>query len=371
MALRPLRRSRKNPTTVLPAPAAHPAHAPATSRWLLLGKDGRLNAYAATDGGLLCWTERRPGGPEWSQPLFFEMPDIEHFTVAQGPNGYVHLVVQRRSVRDDGLIDVGMSHTTQYQSGRRTTPWHPLGCPFADTEHGGSLAQPAATVDNNGSLYALPCNPRGRVSLRAEKRDGKWGGWVELPGDGSHESLTAFTTKSGKVQVVAVGEGTVQHWAQTEPGGEVEPASTRSVCLAAGSVTPLESAPDRISLYGTDAKTGELVVHRPGGDTVALGISPAAGSMPAAVRTVIDGHDCTVIAVRGQDGRLSVAACPTGAEESGAHWSATGDATAGAPAMALDDRGRVVVAAIGTDGTLRVTRQKPEPGLALEAWSRV
>ncbi|MFI6103465.1 hypothetical protein [Streptomyces sp. NPDC051310] len=370
MALRPLRRSKKKATALLPAPVTHPAHAPATSGWLLIGKDGRLGAYAAADGGMLCWTERRPGGPEWSQPLFFEMPEAQHFALGQGPNGYVHLVAQRRAVRDDGLIDVGLAHATQYQSGRRTTPWHPLGCPFADVEHGGSLGQPAATVDHNGSLYVLPLNPGGRISVRAEQRDGRWGAWVELAGDGSHESLTALTSASGRVHVLAVGPGAVRHWAQPEPAGALEPSDAYPVGLAGGSVTPLETGPDRLSLYGTDATTGELVVHRPGGDTVALGLTPAGGP-PAAVRTVIDGHDCTVLAVRGRDGRLSVAACPTGAEESGAHWSTTGDPVLGAPAMNLDAQGRVVIAAIGTDGALRITRQKPEPGLALEAWRRV
>ena len=70
-------------------------------------------------------------------------------------------------------------------------------------------------------------------------------------------------------------------------------------------------------------------------------------------------------------GRPALAAYPTEDEALGATWTLTGDPCVGAPTLALDGRGRVVMAAFGTDGTLRVARQKPEPGLALEAWQRV
>ncbi|WP_240003169.1 hypothetical protein [Streptomyces cinnamoneus] len=39
-----------------------------TTGWLLRGKDGRLTAYAPVSGGVVRWTETRPGGPEWTGP---------------------------------------------------------------------------------------------------------------------------------------------------------------------------------------------------------------------------------------------------------------------------------------------------------------
>ncbi|WP_240003171.1 hypothetical protein [Streptomyces cinnamoneus] len=54
-----------------------------------------------------------------------------------------------------------------------------------------------------------------------------------------------------------------------------------------------------------------------------------------------------------------------------AAWSQTGEECAGAPALALDAQGRVVLAVIATDGTLRVARQRTaEAGLALGPWER-
>ncbi|MFD8553811.1 hypothetical protein ACFV08_19955 [Streptomyces fradiae] len=89
------------------------------------------------------------------------------------------------------------------------------------------------------------------------------------------------------------------------------------------------------------------------------------------MRTVVDGHDCTVLAHRDEEtGRAALAAYPTGDEDAGVTWTLTGSPCLGAPALALDGAGRVVMALIGTDGALWTARQKAESGLALGAWTR-
>jgi hypothetical protein len=103
---------------------------------------------------------------------------------------------------------------------------------------------------------------------------------------------------------------------------------------------------------------------------VSLGGEPDKGP-PAVLRTPIEGHDCTVLAYRGRDGRPAIAACPTEGEAEGLWWTPTGEPSIGAPALALDAEDRVVMAVIAADGTLRVARQKAEPGLALAAWTQV
>ncbi|MEU1157166.1 hypothetical protein ABZ369_29720, partial [Streptomyces sp. NPDC005918] len=80
-------------------------------------------------------------------------------------------------------------------------------------------------------------------------------------------------------------------------------------------------------------------------------------------------HGLAAALARGED--QPVAAFPTEDEEAGLWWAETGEPCLGAPSLALDARGRVVMAAIGLDGTLRLARQKAEPGLALEAWAAV
>lgn len=89
------------------------------------------------------------------------------------------------------------------------------------------------------------------------------------------------------------------------------------------------------------------------------------------LRAVLDGYDCTVLAHRGLDGEVMVAACGTENEGAGVWWSPAGGPSAGAPALALDGHGRIVLALIGPDGTLRVARQGAGPGLALDPPVRV
>lgn len=61
-------------------------------RWLVLGKDGRLTAYARSRAGLLRWTETRPGGPHWSEPDLIPVPDLTDLSVTQGADTYVHFL---------------------------------------------------------------------------------------------------------------------------------------------------------------------------------------------------------------------------------------------------------------------------------------
>lgn len=46
----------------------HRAEATLAGSWLVLGKDGRLTAYARARTGLLRWTQEKPGGPRWTGP---------------------------------------------------------------------------------------------------------------------------------------------------------------------------------------------------------------------------------------------------------------------------------------------------------------
>ncbi len=101
-------------------------------------------------------------------------------------------------------------------------------------------------------------------------------------------------------------------------------------------------------------------------------VGAGGGTGPVAVlRTPVDGVDCTVLARRDAvTGRPALAVYTTEEESAGTEWTLTGDPCVGAPALALDGRGQVVLAVFGADGTLRVARQRGGRGLSLEAWAR-
>ncbi|MFJ1968831.1 hypothetical protein ACIO93_09180 [Streptomyces sp. NPDC087903] len=72
-----------------------------------------------------------------------------------------------------------------------------------------------------------------------------------------------------------------------------------------------------------------------------------------------------MLAHRDAEGQVMLAACGTEQEQSGVWWSPAGERGVGAPALECDVYGRVVLAEIGADGALYVSRQSDEGGLAM------
>ncbi|MFJ6694700.1 hypothetical protein ACIQM4_01310 [Streptomyces sp. NPDC091272] len=382
--------------------------------WLLRGKDGRLSAYATTDGGLLRWTETRAGGPDWQGPDFFEAPAAEGLTAAQGPDGFVHVV--GRGTAKDGSPDY--VHATQYQSGRPFGSWHSLGSfRYPDPAQTAKLGRPAVAVGAQGAVHVFLRNAFGGVLMRCQAASGKWGGWQDLIGSRAEEALVPTRLSSGLLELLAVKkDGTVLRWTQEKPGAAFSPVTVIPFTVTAGTVTALETSEDGLTYYGTapgqvaaqmsadgtapgqvpadgtvpaQAPSDGAVPHRQevtafrlglGPDpasapsAVPLGGTPATepGVRPAALRATMDGHDCTVLAHRTTGGRPALAASRTLAEHEGVWWAETGPECVGAPALALDAADRVVMAVIGAEGALHVARQRTdEEGLALAAWQRV
>ncbi|MEU2210648.1 hypothetical protein AB0B95_17420 [Streptomyces hygroscopicus] len=341
---------------------------------LLRGKDGRLTAYASATGGVARWTEDRPGGSSWTGPWLIEAPGLSQLTVAQGADGYAHLVGKRRTEGKDGpRIDI--VHATQFQTGRPLTAWHSLGSPHPkDRAKAQRIGAPAAAVDSTGALRVFVRNAGGGVSARRQDPKGTWDRWTDWKGTHVQDGLSAAATADGRLELFApAGKGAALRWYQPEPGaapqrGEDVPADVRP-----GSASAVESSPGTLTHYWRDAGSGEVLAWRPDAPAAAP-LGGATGSGPVAVvRAVVDGHDCAVLAHRDTaSGRVAVAAHPSEDEAAGVWWTPSGEQGAHTPALALDGRGQVVVAALGLDGRLLVARQKTdEAGLALRAWTRV
>ncbi|MCP9205724.1 hypothetical protein [Streptomyces cucumeris] len=342
---------------------------------LLRGKDGRLTAYAPVAGGVARWTEERPGGPSWTGPRLIAAPDLGAVTVAQGADGYAHLVGLRRKPGPEGeppRIDV--VHATQFQTGRPLTAWHALGTPHPkDRGKAARTGAPAVAVDSSGAVHVFVRNAGHGVSCRRQDAKGKWGGWTDLKGKDVLDGLSAAATADGRVELLApAGAGAALRWFQPEPGGTLRRGDDIPARVQAWSASAVESSRDTVTHYWRDADGGGLLAWRPETeDTVALGGEEGSGPV-AVLRAPVDGHDCTVLVHRDtRSGRLSVAAHPTEDEAAGVWWTPSGEQGAHDPALALDGMGRVVLAALSLDGALLVARQKTdERGLALRAWSR-
>ncbi|MEU8772489.1 hypothetical protein [Streptomyces sp. NPDC048606] len=357
-------------------PGASPAHerdpaaaGPLAGRWLLAGKDGRLSAYARAEGGLLRWTERSPGGPDWDGPDLFPTDALTDLAVGQGLDGYAHFVGRRRT-RDGDAETVTYHHAVQYQSGRPLGPWESLGTLYQRREQSHRGGPPTVAVDGGGAPYVFVRNAGRGFHVRRQDAKGAWVAWQDLHGSKTFEGGCAGSTSEGRVLLAAPGEKGVSLWAQGRDGGP--PAKGADVPHPArdGSLCLVETAPGRTTLFWHAADGSGVFGHREGAGVLALGGGPAGPGALAAVRAVVDGYDCTVLAHRAADGRCALAAYPTEHEAAGLWWTEIGEEGLGAPALAVDALGRVVVASIGVRGELLVTRQKDSASLSLGSWHR-
>ncbi|MEW2297172.1 hypothetical protein ABZ719_31465 [Streptomyces sp. NPDC006743] len=348
----------------------HTARHTVGGRRLVLGKDGRLTAYARTDDGLLRWTELRPGGPQWTGPEFFPVADLSDLTVVQGADSYVHFLGRREVRRADGPPAVDIVHAIQYQTGRPVTEWRSLGNAHQDREKGARFGAPAGAVSGSGRVYVFARNAGGGVMLRREAPTGKWEAWQDLKGSQVRDGMAAVVHDSGRIELFAAGEGIAMRWQQETPDGDFRREPNVPLRVAPGTVAVLPTGPERVTYYWADPDQGGLVAHRPGQWVIPIGGAPD-GEPVSALRAELDGYDCTVLAHRDLDWQVSFAVCGTENEQAGVWWTPTGERALGAPGLALDGHGRVVVAVIDPDGRLRVARQADAPGLSLGAWVRV
>ncbi|GGV83901.1 hypothetical protein GCM10015535_27820 [Streptomyces gelaticus] len=357
---------RSEPVTEASGRLAHVLGGP----WLLTGHDGRLTAYVHVDGAVLRWTESAPGGRRWAGPDVLPAKDIDRLTVVQGQNRYAYLLGRRVRQRADGWTNVDIMYATQYQTGRPVTQWRSLGNPFKEIDRAVETGAPAGTVTSDGALHVcVPTGP-GSVALRREDKRGRWEAWTQLQVSGCTDGPAPAATSSGLVEVLVPTRTAALQLRQSEPGGALVRGYDVPVPPLPGSVTALATAPGRLTHYLTDARGSGAVAIRAGSWPVPLGGNPGDGRI-AAVRTTVDGFDCTVLAVRGADGTVHLGVCATEGEQAGFWWTGTGMVCTGDPALAADGHGRAVVAAVGADGRLAVARQEDGQGLTLGDWSLV
>ncbi|MER6233257.1 MULTISPECIES: hypothetical protein [Streptomyces] len=347
----------------------HRALGAARGQWLVLGKDGRLTAYALGAEGVLRWTENRPGDTTWTAPELLPVPGLTDLSVVQGQGGFVHLV-GRRTVHRDGGDAVDLVSATQFQTGRPTTQWHSLGNPHTEREKAAGLGTPTPAVSSSGMVHVFVRNAGGSLLVRREKAGGTWHAWQDLKARPVLDGTAAVTTEAGCVSILAPSGGAALHLRQHEPEGSYQQDQDIPFGHTPGTAAGLETAPGRVTYYWADDATGGIVAYRPG--TWAIPLGGASSPDPvAALRAPLDGYDCTVLAHRALDGQVMLTACGTENEGGGVWWSPTGEHCVGGPALACDAYGRVVLALIDEDGALRIARQNREPGLALEPSVRV
>ncbi|MDI2132971.1 hypothetical protein QI554_43305, partial [Yinghuangia seranimata] len=244
---------------------------------------------------------------------------------------------------------------------------------------GRGAGEPAAAVGGDGRLYVFVRDRGKGVSARVLAangggRDGGWGPWSALGGGEVVEGLAAVAGVGGRVDVFGTGRDAVHHWSQ-DSAGTVRVDASLPADRPVGPPTVARSADGRLTVVHREAGTGRVValserapgggwaepfpvagVQGPDAGAVAGFGPPAAGGAaptgPVAAACTADGA-AWVGTLDGTDGPGGPVLPPGGA--------LPGPVTAG-PAVAVDARGRIVVAGLGTDGVLSVAVSGEPPG---------
>lgn len=339
--------------------------------------EGRLTAYAvARSGGIVRWTQSARSD-DWSRPeiLLPEAELLPYVSVARSPQGYVDLFGTRRRGKGP-QAPVEIVFASQYQTGRPMTGWHSIGNPHTDTAEAAAVGAPVAVVDGNDVVHVFVRSATGGVFTRRRGREGTWNKWTALPCKRVRDGISAAVTRSGRVELFMPADKGVYVWRQEKPGGSLDRAPNLVFIARPETASGTESYEDRVTHYWREDATGEVVAYRipaPGEQDVAPApLGGRSGRGPLALsRCLVDGYDCTVLAQAEETGTLAVTAYPTETESAGAWWADTREPCEGAPALARDRAGRLVVAVINREGGLSVTRQRTDQqGMALESWRR-
>ncbi|MFE5957917.1 hypothetical protein [Streptomyces rubiginosohelvolus] len=353
--------------TARPAAGVAPGADALRGVWLTRGREGSLTVYTPAEGGLRRWTETRPGTGRWSPPVLVPVEGLTHLSVTQDVNAYVHFVGRRERRKADGRTVVDVVYALQYQTGRPVSEWRSLGNPHKGAEAAGRLGEPEVVVTPTGMVHIFVRSADGGLALRREQSDGKWRPWSDRRGSGIASTLAAIALTSGRIELFATTVDGVLHWSQQAPGGTLGEGRPARLAAVPGTVAVLETGPDRPTYYWTDPGGRGVVAYRAGAWPTALGGAPGEGPH-AALRALVDGYDCTVLAHRGLDGSAVVGVGVTEDEGNGVWWSDTGVRSLAPPALALDAFGRVLMAVVDEDGVPRVARQTDSSGLTLSEW---
>ncbi|MBT2364086.1 hypothetical protein J7E88_01740 [Streptomyces sp. ISL-10] len=339
-----------------------------SGHWLTRGRDGLLTACAPAEGAVLRWTQKGAG---WVGPDRLPAPGLlPRLTVAQGADGYIHLVGMRPVGSGDGIELV---HAVQFQTGRPLLGWDVFGHPNKVPRWTGN---PAAVVDGEGRLYVALRNGGSGVSCRSQGARGGWGRWQDLGGSGVQESLAAAVDGAGLVEIFVPDQETIARYTQEKPGAPFALADRLDVHAAPGTLSALATVSGSVSLFFVD-DDGVVQVWAPQRDPHPRPLMKAAGTGPLHLAPVmIEGYPCTVLAQEtGEGAEVAFAAYPAENEEAGAWWTptSTGAATGTDGPMPLamreDSDGGLIAMALTGDGVPMATRQKTAAGgFALGRW---
>ncbi|WP_285682585.1 PIG-L family deacetylase [Actinoplanes sp. NBRC 103695] len=347
-----------------------------TTAWLARDAGGTLVAVAALAGRATVWSEAGDG--TWGSPERLGGGWIAPSPVlAAGADGRTHLVCLRRTELDRGRVRVDVVHAVR--EGGAFGAWTSLDGPTDDEVLQREVGVPAATVDGTGRLWVVVRNGRGSLSVRHETGDGGWTPWAALSDTLVQDVPAAMTTRAGLVEVLVPGKRQIYRWRQEQPGGPLVAAHpSRETPAASGALTAVETAGGRVCAYFRRPRSSKVEALREHegdkgwpGAPADLGGHGGTGPIATVGRADAGAQDLVLVA-RNARYTTSLALPGDKDDKNRPRWQRLPGPIVGAPALAADRDGRLVLAVLGQDGRLHVKRatddgfgpwsQGPTPG---------
>lgn len=326
---------------------------PNGSVWTAVDGSGKLNAFAVLNSQIVQWTENSPGG-SWTGPT--PIPGSSGLTptlaVTVDPSGRLRVFTTRLS--DYAVMTAVQTSPTAWGA------WTSLGNPNPSTPT--LEGDPAAFTEQNGNVTVFVRNFGTGVSAKTLNPGAGWPtAWADLGGYLVRDDLSVGLGGSGAGELFAPSGQGILHWKQNAQKRWAKDGSP---------LTPAAVGKTQVSMANNADGRPEIFYADPNNPTVATQWTQANGTWTTApgllggsppmlesvgAATARDGR--ITIAIRNGGGGVSIVS-QTGPNVGFAgSWPDLGNVIVGAPALAVDSDGRLMVLAFEVDGALHVDRQ--------------
>ncbi|MGW7411412.1 PIG-L family deacetylase [Streptomyces sp. NPDC054863] len=315
---------------------------------------GRLTAFAVLGGQAAMWRESARGSGDWSQARLLGGDGLlPGLTATLTKDGRWQLYAERIAALGAKARDNRREIVTAEQT-RRDGPfgaWVSLGAPDRAPDRGRRVGGPVVARAGDGTTWLFVRDWAKGVACRQRRADGRWTPWQDLGGADVQEGLSTVTDSKGCVHVFGSGHDSVHHWRQDKPGGPFTFVLT-NLPTPGDPPTALARPDGSVLLAYREAKTATPLVHTLPADggpwrTEHTGLV-ARGYGALALHPLRGGG--VLLAARNNDGSTSLATLLTRATP---RWSTAAGTAVAAVSLAADATGRVVLARLGPDATLR------------------
>ncbi|MEZ0107135.1 LmbE family N-acetylglucosaminyl deacetylase [Catenulispora sp. EB89] len=326
---------------------------PNGSVWSATDGTGKLNAFAILDSQIQQWVETSPGGA-WTGPT--PIPGSAGLTprlsVTVDPSGMLRVFTTRLS---DYSVMTDVETAPGVWGG-----WKSLGTP--NMSNPTLVGDPAAFTEQNGNVTVFVRNLGTGVSAKTLNPGSSWpSAWADLKGFEVRDDLTVGLGGSGAGELFAPSGQGILHWKQN---------AQRRWAMDSAPLTPAAIGKTQVSFALNGDGRPEIFYADPNNPTVATqwtqlngawttspGLLGGSPPMLESVGAATAGDGRITIAIRNAGGGVSIASQAAPNAGFAGSWPDLGNVIVGAPALAVDSDGTLVVLAFELDGALHVNRQ--------------